>query len=487
MSNEIFELKREQFLNAAEKGRFRDRFDKTHLAGDVLKLENDVKNVKTAGRVVALRNMGKALFAHIYDSTGRAQIYLGRDKENPKAFDEFTSEVSIGDFIGVEGEMFTTRTGEKTIKVESYQLLNKSLQTLPEKFHGIEDVETRYRKRYLDVIMNEDTRYVFEKRVAIIKSMRRFLEDAGFMEVETPILQTNPSGALAKPFYTHHNALDLEMTLRIAPETWLKRLIGAGFDKVYEFAKCFRNEGISAAHLQEFTMLEFYAAYWNWDDQRRFCTEMMRHIIKGVFGKEQITVRGHEVNFAGDWPVYTLAELIQRDTGLDVMTLMTKAELVTAMQAKDLDVDEDLKSISWPNLVDALYKKYSRPKLIQPCFVTKYPAEMGPLARKNPEDGRFVDLFQFLVIGVELIKAYSELVDPVDQRSRFEEQQAARTAGDDEAMPMDEDFLLAMEHGFPPVAGVGIGIDRLVTVLCEKDNIKESVFFPLMKPEVPAE
>jgi lysyl-tRNA synthetase class 2 len=230
-------------------------------------------------------------------------------------------------------------------------------------------------------------------------------------------------------------------------------------------------------------MLEFYAAYWNWDDQRRYCTEMMRHIIKTVFGKEKVTVRGHEVNFEGEWPVYTLAELIQRDTGLDVMALTTKPQLVEAMAKKGLAVDEDLKTISWPNLVDALYKKFSRPKLIQPCFVTKYPAEMGPLARKNPEDGRFVDLFQFLVTGVELIKAYSELVDPIDQRQRFEEQQAARAGGDEEAMPMDEDFLLAMEHGFPPISGVGIGIDRLVTVLCEKDNIKESVFFPIMKPE----
>lgn len=483
MSNEIYELKKQQYLDAVAKDRFTDRFEKEHSLGEVSAMEDGRKGIKTAGRVVALRTMGKALFAQLFDFTGKAQIYIRRAPEAPEAFDLFTGEVSIGDFVGVEGEMFTTRTGEKTINVSSFKLLNKSLQTLPEKFHGIEDIETRYRKRYLDVIMNEDTRFVFAKRIQIVKTMRRFLEDANFLEVETPILQTTPSGALAKPFYTHHNALDLDMTLRIAPETWLKRLIGAGFDRVYEFAKCFRNEGISAAHLQEFTMLEFYAAYWNWDDQRRFCTEMMRHIIKEVFGREKVTVRGHEVDFSGDWPVYTLAELIQRDTGLDVMELTTKPKLVLAMQHKGLDVDEDLKTISWPNLVDALYKKYSRPKLIQPCFVTKYPAEMGPLARKNPEDGRFVDLFQFLVTGIELIKAYSELVDPIDQRSRFEEQAEARAGGDDEAMPMDEDFLTAMEHGFPPISGVGIGIDRLVTVLCEKDNIKEAVFFPLMKPE----
>jgi len=332
------------------------------------------------------------------------------------------------------------------------------------------------------VIMNPDTRDVFFKRVQIIRTMRRFLEDHGFMEVETPILQTNPSGALARPFHTHHNALDLACSLRIAPETWLKRLIGAGFDRVYEFAKCFRNEGISAAHLQEFTMLEFYAAYWNWDDQRQFCAAMTRHVIENVFGKSQVTVRGHHVDFGGEWPVFTIAELIQQDTGLDIMALTTKADLLREIKARKLSVDNADK-LSWANLVDAIYKEYSRPKLIQPCFVTKYPAEMAPLARKNPEDPRFVDLFQLVVTGIELIKAYSELVDPLDQRDRLEAQALARAEGDDEAMPMDEDFLTAMEHGFPPVAGVGIGIDRLVTVLCEKDNIKESVFFPLMKPE----
>ncbi len=482
MSSEIYDLKKSQYLAAVEKDRFADQYAKTHTIAEIKDLADGTADVKTAGRVVSMRTMGKALFANIYDFSGTTQLYLRRDPANPSIFDEFVAEVAIGDHIGVGGEMFTTKMGEKTINASSYALLNKALLTLPEKFHGIENVETRYRKRYLDVLMNPDTRYVFAQRIKIIKTMRRFLEDHNFVEVETPILQTTPSGALAKPFHTKHNALDLECTLRIAPETWLKRLVGAGFDKVYEFAKCFRNEGISPAHLQEFTMLEFYAAYWNWQDQQRFCAEMTRYVIKEVFGKTTMTVREHEVDFGGEWPVYTLAELIARDTGIDIVAAHTKPLLLAATKERGL-VIEDAATLGWASLVDDLYKKHSRPKLIQPCFVTKYPAEMAPLARKNPNDGRFVDLFQFVVTGVELIKAYSELVDPIDQRSRLEAQQLARQAGDAEAMPMDEDFLVAMEHGFPPMAGVGIGIDRLVTVLCERDNIKEAVFFPLMKPE----
>lgn len=482
MSSEIYDLKKQQYQRLLEQGPFPDRFAKSQSIAATMELADSTSGIVTAGRVVSLRTMGKALFAHVFDATGTIQVYVRRGAENPELFDRFTSQVSIGDFVGVEGEMFTTRTGEKTINVQSFALLNKCLLTLPEKFHGIENVETRYRKRYLDVIMNAETRDVFLKRIQIIRTMRSFLEENGFLEVETPILQTNPSGALARPFHTHHNALDLACTLRIAPETWLKRLVGAGFDRVYEFAKCFRNEGISAAHLQEFTMLEFYTAYWNWNDQRQFCAAMMRNVIEKVFGKSQVTVRGHHVDFGGDWPVYTIAELIQQDAGIDIMALTTKSDLLRAIKDKGLHID-DAEKLSWANLVDAIYKEHSRPKLIQPCFITKYPAEMAPLARKNPDDPRFVDLFQLVVTGIELIKAYSELVDPLDQRERLETQAAARAEGDDEAMPMDEDFLTAMEHGFPPVAGVGIGIDRLVTVLCEKDNIKESVFFPLMKPE----
>lgn len=486
MSSEIFELKKKQYLDAVASAKFHDRFEKTHSAAQILALKEksagEKISVRTAGRIVAKREMGKAIFAHVADFTGKIQVYLNRSAELPELFDGFKNDVAIGDFVGVEGELFTTRTGELTINVKSFALLNKCLHTLPEKFHGIEDVETRYRQRYLDLIMNEEARMVAGKRIALVRCMRRYLEDNGFLEVETPVLQTTPSGALARPFYTHHNALDLQCTLRIAPETYLKRLIGAGMDRVFEFARCFRNEGISNAHLQDFTMLEFYAAYWNWDDQRVFVTNLVRHTIQEVFGKTRVTVRGHEVDFAGEWPVYTIGDLIKQNTGLDIAQLKTKEALIQGIKDKGLYEDE-MATLSWANIVDTLYKKTARPKLIQPCFVTHYPAEMAPLARKNAKDPDYVDLFQLLVSGIELVKAYSELVDPVDQRARLEEQQAAREGGDAEAMPMDEDFLLAMEHGFPPVAGVGIGIDRLTAILCGQDQIKEAVLFPLMRPQ----
>jgi lysyl-tRNA synthetase class 2 len=483
MSSEIFDLKKKQYIDATANTPFADRFEKTHAIGTIGGLADGVTGIKTAGRITSLRLMGKALFANLYDFSGTIQFYIRKSDEPLSPFEVFNRDLAIGDFVGIEGSTFTTRTGEKTIQVERLTVLNKSLRTLPEKFHGIENIETRYRKRYLDVIMNDDTRSVFLRRIEMIKAMRNFLEANGFLEVETPILQTTPSGALAKPFYTHHNALDMPCTLRIAPETWLKRLIGAGFDRVYEFAKCFRNEGISAAHLQEFTMLEFYAAYWNWDDQRDFCTKLTQDVIHKVFGKTNMLVRGHEIDFAGEWPVYTIAELILKDTGIDILTHKETGSLIRQIKAKNLPLD-DYENLSWANLVDAVYKTCSRPHLIQPCFVTKYPAEMAPLARRRQGDEAFVDLFQLVVAGIELIKAYSELVDPIEQRLALEDQAKAREQGDVEAMPMDEEFLVAMEHGFPPIAGVGIGIDRLVTVLCEKDNIKESVFFPLMKPEL---
>jgi lysyl-tRNA synthetase class 2 len=489
MSSEIYELKKKQYLDAAARGRLAERYAKTHTPAEILALKERAAAEKiavaTAARVVAKREMGKAIFAHLADFSGKVQVYLNKGQAGEagaaETFDAFKDDVAIGDFVGVQGELFLTRTGELTINVKSFALLNKALQTLPEKFHGIEDVETRYRQRYLDLVMNEEARYVARQRIAIVRTMRRCLEDHGFVEVETPVLQTTPSGALARPFYTHHNALDIECTLRIAPETWLKRLVGGGMDRVYEFARCFRNEGISAAHLQDFTMLEFYAAYWNWDDQSRFVTELVRRVINEVFGKTRVQVRGHEVEFAGEWPVFRIGELIKRDTGIDVEQVKTAEALRQHAQKAGLYEDE-MQDLSWANLVDALYKKASRPKLIQPCYVTHYPAEMAPLARKNAKDPRYVDLFQLLVTGVELVKAYSELVDPVDQRARLEEQASARRAGDAEAMPMDHDFLLAMEHGFPPMAGVGIGIDRLVAILCGQDNIKEAVLFPLLRP-----
>lgn len=484
MSDNIFELKKAKFLEQREKGNLTDHYNKTHSIAEVSNLTEGTKEVNTAGRIVAMRTMGKILFAHIYDFTGKVQICVRKTEETPEVFEEFVANASIGDFIGVEGEMFTTKTGERTLRVGSWKLLNKCLRTLPEKYHGIEDIETRYRQRYLDIIMNSASRDVFQKRFEIVKTLRRYLEDSGYLEVETPILQTTPSGALARPFVTHHNALDIDCVMRIACETYLKRCIGAGIDKVFEFARSFRNEGISATHLQDFTMLEFYASYWNSDIMRKFVEGMMRNLIEKIFGTVKVTLSGNEINFSGDWPIYEYSQLIQRDSGIDIKKYNTRETLAEQIKAKNIRLDDDINTLNWANMLDSLYKKVSRPKLIQPCFLVKYPVEMAPLARRNSKELQYVDFFQFLVNGVELVKAYSELVDPIDQRERFEEQMKAREHGDYEAMPIDEEYLTAMEHGFPPIAGVGIGIDRLTMILCGCDNIKDTILFPLLRPIV---
>jgi lysyl-tRNA synthetase class 2 len=486
MTDAVFDMKKKKFLEQREQNNLADHYHKTHSVEDVLKLPEGTTGIQLAARVVGMRTMGKILFAHLYDFTGKIQICVRKTEESPEVFQRFTEHVAVGDFIGCKGELFVTKTGELTLRVESFQLLNKCLRTLPEKFHGLEDVEACYRQRYLDIIANPESRDVFKKRFSTVKSLRRFLEDSGFLEVETPVLQTLASGALAKPFVTHHNALGIECTLRIAPETYLKRLIGAGMDKVFEFSRCFRNEGISAVHLQDFTMLEFYAAYWNADIMRGYVASMLRDLIQNVFGETKAVVQGHEVDFSGDWPVHDFSELILRDCGIDIRLHDTKESLLAVLKEKGIRI-EDALSLGWANLVDSLYKKVSRPQLIQPCFVVKYPAEMAPLARRNAQDPRYVDLFQCVVVGVELVKAYSELVDALDQRERFEEQMQARAEGDEETMPLDEDYLTAMEHGFPPISGVGVGIDRLVMILCGCENIKDTVLFPLMRPVLGAD
>lgn len=482
MSDNIFELKKTKYLEEKEAKNLHDHFDKTHTVEKIMSLKDGDQNVKTAGRITACRTMGKILFAQIYDFTGKIQICVKKDPDAPEMFEKFISSVSIGDFIGVTGEMFTTKTGEFTIRVSSWSLLNKCLRTLPEKYHGMEDIESRYRKRYLDLIMSEESRDVFKKRFEIVKALRRYLEDNDYIEVETPILQTTPSGALAKPFYSHHNALDMECVMRIACETYLKRCVGAGMDRVFEFARSFRNEGISATHLQDFTMLEFYASYMNSNSMQKFVEGMIRNLIEKVFGKAVVTIKQHEIDFSKEWPVYDYVNLVKRDSGIDIEKFNTRELLLSEIHKKGIEL-EDADQQNWANLVDALYKKMCRPNLIQPCFLTKYPVEMAPLARRNSDNPNYVDFFQFLVHGVEIVKAYSELVDPIDQRERFEEQMRAREHGDLEAMPLDEEFLTAMEHGFPPIAGVGIGIDRLAMVLCGCENIKDTVLFPLLRPQ----
>lgn len=482
MVDQIYEVKKEKFLELRNSGAFSDFFEKNMSCSEALNSIDGTKNVKIAGRITSLRVMGKILFAHIYDITEKIQICVKKTEENPEIFERFKEDISVGDFVGVEGELFITKTGEKTLRVEICNLLNKSLRTLPEKWHGLEDIEKKYRQRYLDIIVNEKSRDSFVKRIKLVKCIRKYLENDGYLEVETPILQAKPSGAVARPFFTQHNALGIQCCLRIAPETYLKRCIGAGFDKVYEFARCFRNEGISHQHLQDFTMLEFYAAYWNAKMMIKFVEGMFRNVFSEIYGTLTTTVLGHEINFSEEWKTYDYSELILNDSGIDIRIVSSKEELLKELSIKKIFIEDAVK-MSWGNIVDNLYKKVSRPKLISPCFIVKYPAETAPLARRNSQDLSFVDRFQFVVAGVEIVNAYSELVDPVDQRERLEEQAKARNEGDEEAMLLDEDFLLAMEHGFPPICGVGIGIDRLLMILCGLENIKDGILFPLMRPQ----
>ncbi len=461
-----------------------DRCERTHTIAQANELEDGVEGVSVAGRIIAIRKMGKLSFAHIQDADGKVQLCFTVNELGKDSYQFFKKNLDIGDFVGAAGETFTTKTGEKTINVKSYKLLSKALLTLPEKWHGLTDQETRYRQRYLDLIVNPESRQRFRVRRQLIRAIRGHLEDNGFIEVETPVLQPQPSGALAKPFVTHHNALDIDVYLRIAPETYLKRLIVAGYDRVYEFAKCFRNEGISTAHLQEFMMLEYYAAYWNYEDNMDYTERLLQDCLHNVLGTLQIEYEGNQIDFSGNWPRKSFRELILQDTGIDINEANSKEKLLDAMKEKDIKLDEvEIGKIGWGPLVDALYKKTSRPKIVSPVFLTSHPKELSPLARANDENPVITDRFQLVVCGMEIVNAYSELVDPIDQRERLLAQQKMREAGDEEAMHWDEDYVHCMEYGMPPISGWGMGIDRVVALITNEENIKNTVYFPLMRPQ----
>lgn len=460
-----------------------DRFERSHSLNEAAQLDEGAAGVRVAGRVIAIRKMGKLSFAHIQDIDGKLQVCITANDVGADEYKFFKKYIDIGDFIGVEGEMFKTKTGEITVKVTTLQLLAKSLLTLPEKWHGLTDQETCYRQRYLDLIMNDESRARFRLRSEIIKCIRRFLEDDGFVEVETPVLQSKPSGALAKPFITHHNALDIDVYMRIAPETYLKRLIVGGYDKVFEFAKCFRNEGISTAHLQEFMMLEYYCAYWNFVDNMNYTERMLTHTLKQTLGTYEVEYLGAKIDFTPPWPRKSLRETILEYGGIDIDQHKDKDSLLDAAKAKGIRFDDvNVDALGWGALVDTLYKKACRPHIVAPMFLTSHPKELSPLARANDDDATITDRFQLVVAGMEIVNAYSELVDPIDQRERLMAQQNLLDAGDDEAMPFDEDYVRCMEYGMPPISGWGMGIDRLVALLSDEENIKNTVYFPIMRP-----
>jgi lysyl-tRNA synthetase class 2 len=401
-------------------------------------------------------------------------------------------KIDMGDFVGVTGELFVTKHGELTLLVKEYELLGKTLRPLPEKFHGLKDKEGKYRYRYLDLLSDPGAYDRFMFRTKMITLMRQYLDEHDFVEVETPIFHNVVSGAVAKPFITHHNAHDIDVYLRIAPETYLKRCVVGGFDRVYEFAKCFRNEGIDPSHLQEFTMLEYYGAYWNFEDNMKFTEQFLSFVIKELTGDMHIEVFDRDgnkelVDFTPPWPRIKFVELIEGDSGINVLDFYGDADALRAEIKRKKIKLEKAEKMGYGNLCDALYKKVSRPKLIQPAFVIKHPVDTKPLARTNDEDPRVADSFQVLVNTWEIVNAYSELVDPLDQRERLMRQADARKKGDEEAMMMDEDYLYAMEHGMPPISGWGLGVDRFIALLTGQDNLKDTQLFPLMKPEKPGE
>ena len=459
------------------------KYEKTHSLKEVRLLEDGVNDVKIAGRIVFMRKMGKLSFVRIRDIEGDMQLEIKIDMVGEEKYDFFKKLIDIGDFIGAEGEIFTTQTGEKTLRVKNFEFLGKALRPLPEKFHGLVDTEIKYRERYVDLIMNEESRRVFLGRSKLYAYIHSFLGENGFLEVETPILQNAVCGASARPFYTHHNALDMDCNLRIAPETYLKQCVAGGFDRVYEVAKCFRNEGMDTEHLQEFTQVEWYASYWNFEDNIKFYQKFIRGLLMELVGSTTINYQGNIIDFGKEnWKRINYVEEMKNKFGFDFLEIEEPSELKDKIVKAGLFSYEELddyKSLS--QIIDFCYKKLVRANIVEPTIIYNYPAVLIPLARRNDNDSRIIDVFQVLVCGTELCKAYSELVNPITQRETFEDQLKAKAQGDDETMDLDESFLSAMEQGMPPISGLGFGIDRLMMIIFDQPSIRDVVLFPQMK------
>ena len=459
-----------------------DSFKRTHTLKEAKMLDDGTTDISVCGRIIFMRKMGKLSFVRIRELEGDLQLELKVDELGEEKYDFFKKLIDSGDFIGATGEIFTTQTGEKTLRVKDYQFLGKALRPLPEKFHGLQDTELKYRNRYVDLIMNQESRNVFLGRSKFYAFLHRYLGENGFLEVETPIMQTAVSGAAAKPFFTHHNALNLDMNLRIAPETYLKQCIAAGFDRVYEVAKCFRNEGMDTEHLQEFTQVEWYVAYWNFEDTIVFFQDFIKNALLELIGTTTINYRGNELSFDGNWERINYIAAMKELLGDDFLKIEEPEKLKELVINKGLFTMEDLneyKSIS--QIIDFVYKKKIRANIVGPTILYNYPAVLKPLARRNDEDKNAVDVFQVVVCGTEICNAYSELVDPEIQRANFEEQAKAKSQGDDETMELDEDFMGAMEQGMPPISGLGFGIDRLMMLIYNQESIRDVVLFPTMK------
>ncbi len=476
-------VRREKLKNI--KHPYPDRFEVNYEIKDAANLEDGVTGVRVAGRIVLMRKMGKMAFLTIGDIGGKIQISIKIDMVGEEKYQEFKENFDLGDFIGVEGEIFTTHTGEKTVRASSFEFLGKALKPLPEKFHGLEDIETIYRNRYVDLITNDESKYKFLLRSRLIWEIRSYLQNLGYIEIETPILNNKASGATAKPFITHHNALDIDLYLRIAPETYLKRAVVGGFTKVFEIARCFRNEGMDATHLQDFTMIEGYGAYLNYEDNMKLLREMLQTVIKNLFGTLEIQIGDKMVDLSGEWPAISFRDLILKYSDIDIDIYNTKEKLLEKIKEDKIEIESEvpLENLGYGNLVDQLYKKVARPHIIEPIYLTKHPISLSPLARANDDDPSLTDRFQLVINGAEIINAYSELVDPQEQEKRLLKQAELKAQGDEEAMPMDYDYIEAMEYGMPPISGWGMGIDRLMQLITNSENIKDCILFPLMKPK----
>jgi lysyl-tRNA synthetase class 2 len=489
-SSEQVEVRRQKLAKLKEAGHraYSNDFKPTHTITAIVgtfseasdeQLRAGPKNLAIAGRIMAIRRMGKASFFHMQDRRGRLQVYVQQNQVGEAAYALFRT-LDIGDIVAVSGHLFRTRTRELTLEARELRLLTKCLRPLPEKWHGLADVEARYRQRYVDLMVNPEVREVFEKRSRIVRHLRRFFEERDFLEVETPMMQAIPGGAAARPFVTHHNTLDMELYLRVAPELFLKRLLVGGFERVFELNRSFRNEGISVRHNPEFTMIEFYQAYATFDDLMRLTEELFVSLANEINGSLQVPYGGQFIDLTPPWQRLTITDAIVAHGGALAREIATLEGLRQFARNKSLRVDFEA---PYGNLLVEVFEEVAEAQLIQPTLMTGFPIEVSPLARKNDAHPALVDRFELYIGGRELANAFSELNDPADQRQRFLEQMAARAAGDDTANPIDDDYVRALEFGMPPAAGEGIGIDRLVMFLTDSPSIRDVILFPLLRPQ----
>ena len=485
--NEQERLRREKLVQLQQEGK--DPFDvykvnRTHSSQQVKDNFETLqgKEVTVAGRIMSKRGQGKVVFSDIHDRDGKIQLFIKIDEVGEEALKQYKTN-DLGDWVACTGEVFKTKTGEISVKAKTLELICKSLKPLPEKWHGLKDPDLRYRQREVDIITNPEVKTTFMKRSQIIKGIREFLDNRGFLEVETPMLATIAGGASARPFITHHNTLDLDMFLRIAPELYLKRCIVAGFEKVYELGRTFRNEGMSVRHNPEFTMIELYQAFADYNDMMELTENMVAEVCKKVNGTTKVTYQGTEIDFMPPWRRITMVDAVKEYAGVDFNEFKSDADAQAVAKEKHLEFPKPLNTVTKGEVLNALYEEFCEQHMIQPTFIIDYPVEISPLTKKKRGNEMFTERFEGFVFGRELCNAYSELNDPIVQRERFAQQEKERELGDDEAYMIDEEFMSALETGMPPTGGLGIGIDRLIMFLTDSASIRDVILFPTMKPQ----